>query len=68
MTSDDPTADEWLVCDQCGAPLGDDPDDDPVGGPGSTPLCGECERNRDMEADLAMLDAQDGELDGMIDW
>jgi hypothetical protein len=59
---------DWLVCERCGTALGADPDDDPVGGPGGTPLCGECERNRDMEADLSMLDAQDGSIDGMIDW
>lgn len=56
------------LCDRCGTPLGDDPDDDPVGGPGGSPWCGECVRNRDMEADLGALDAQDGAIDGMVDW
>ena len=60
--------DGWPNCERCGTPLRDDPDDDPVGGPGGSPLCGECVRNRDMEADLSMLDAQDGTIDGMIDW
>ncbi len=32
------------------------------------PLCGECDRNRNFEADLGALDAQDGTIDGMIDW
>ena len=59
---------DWQVCERCATPLGDDPDDDPAGAPGGTPLCGECGRNRDMEADLSMLDAQDGSIDGMIDW
>lgn len=57
-----------LSCARCGTPLGDDVDDDPTGGPHGTPLCGECVRNRDMEADLGALDAQDGTIDGMIDW
>jgi hypothetical protein len=60
--------DDWLICERCGTPLGDDPDDDPSGAPGGSPLCGECDRNRNIEADLGALDAQDGELDGMIDW
>jgi len=68
MGTDDMTDDKWVVCDQCGTPLGDDPDDDPTGGPGASALCGECDRNRNIEADLGALDAQDGELDGMIDW
>jgi hypothetical protein len=59
---------DWLICEHCGRALLDDPDDDPVGGSYGSPMCGECERNRNMEADLALLDAQDGELDGMIDW
>ncbi len=32
------------------------------------PICGECDRNRNMEADLGALDSQDGSLDGIIDW
>ena len=57
-----------MVCHECGEPLGDDPDDDPVGGSGGMPICGECDRNRNMEADLGALDALDGSLDGIIDW
>jgi hypothetical protein len=56
------------VCHRCGAPLLDDPDDDPVGGPDGLPLCGECVRNRDEAADLGALDAMDGELDGSFDF
>jgi hypothetical protein len=43
-------------------------DDGPTGGPGGSALCGECDRNRNFEADLGALDAADGSLDGMIDW
>lgn len=50
--------DERLTCDQCGTPLGHDPDDDPTGGPGGSAICGGCERNRNMKADLGALDAQ----------
>lgn len=59
---------DWLTCHRCGAVLGDDPDDDPAGGPDGLPLCGECDRNRNMTADLEALDARDGEIDGMIDF
>ncbi len=31
-------------------------------------MCGECARDRDEEADFAMMDMRDGELDGIIDW
>ncbi len=54
-------------CGRCGEPLDGDPDDDPVGGAGGQPLCGECVRNRDEAADLGALDAMDGELDGSLD-
>ena len=56
--------DDVEPCHRCGAPLGDDPEDDPAGG---QPLCGECVRSHDEAADLGALDAIDGELDGMID-
>jgi hypothetical protein len=56
------------LCGSCGTPLGDDPDDDPTGGADGSALCGECDRNRNTEADLGALDAQDGTIDGMIDW
>jgi hypothetical protein len=63
----DPGAD-WLECHRCGAPLLGDPDDEPRGGAYGLPLCGACARNRNEEADLAMMDMQDGELDGIIEW
>jgi len=60
---------EWTEdCHRCGAPLSGDSDDDPGGGAGGLPICGECVRNRDAAADLEMIDMQDGELDGMIDF
>jgi hypothetical protein len=65
MTLDD---EELELCHRCGAPLLDDPDDDPSGGPDGLPLCGECVRNRDEAADFGALDAMDGELDGTIDF
>jgi hypothetical protein len=68
ITGSDVGPDDRLVCGACGLSLDDDPDDDLEGGPGWTPLCGPCARNRDEEADLAMLDLRDGELDGFIDW
>ena len=55
-------------CHRCGSPLLCDPDDEPDGGVDGLPLCGACVRDRDEAADLAMLDQQDGELDGIIDW
>lgn len=64
----DADADALLACHQCGAPLGDDIDDDASGGSHGQPICGECDRNRNLEADLAALDARDGSLDGAIDW
>lgn len=54
-------------CQRCARPLGDDPDDDPVGD-ALGPLCGECVRVREFEVDLMHLDAQDGILDGDIEW
>lgn len=50
-------------CHRCGAPLDGDPDDDPVGGPGGDPICGECERNRNFAADFETLEALEGEPD-----
>ncbi len=29
-----------LICQHCGEPLGDDPDEDPTGGSGGLPICG----------------------------
>lgn len=57
-----------LVCERCGRPLDDDPDDDPDGGPFGTPICGACARDRDEEVDLATLDSRDGSLDGIVEW
>ena len=62
---------EWtwtMTCHRCGGVLGDDPDDQPEGGPDGLPICGPCARARDEEADLSMLDARDGDLDGIIEW
>ena len=55
-----------LNCERCGTPLIDDPDDDPTAAPGEAPICGDCERNRNFEADLEALDAQDGAIDGRV--
>ncbi len=55
-------------CHRCGSPLLGDRDDEADGGVDGLPLCGACVRDRDEEADLAMLDQQDGEMDGIIDW
>ena len=63
-----PLAERDLFCHRCGVQLLGDPDDAPDGGVDGLPLCGECVRNRDEEADLAMMDLRDGELDGIIDW
>jgi hypothetical protein len=57
-----------LDCHRCGSPLLGDPDDEPDGGVDGLPMCGECSRNRDEEADFAMMDMRDGELDGIIEW
>jgi hypothetical protein len=59
----------WVpMCHDCGALLEGDPDDRPEGGPDGLAICGPCARRRDEEADLAMLDARDGDLDGIIEW
>ncbi len=43
-----------LHCVACGRPLGFDPEDEPDGdGPGRH-LCGECNRQRNFDADLEM--------------
>ena len=56
------------TCHRCRRPLGFDLDDEPEGGVDGLPMCGECARNRDEAADFEMMDLQDGELDGVIDW
>lgn len=68
MTFDQDTRIGPLECHRCGALLLGDPDDEPHGGAYGQPLCGACARNRNEEADLAMMDMRDGELDGIIDW
>ena len=68
MTGEDPThrcaacgadvlldPDPALACAACGRLLIDDPEDDPVGESG-LPLCGECNRARNFDADLEVLD------------
>ena len=45
----------YLVCANCGTFLLGDPDEDPTGD-GGKPICGECERNRNVES---MLEDQD---------
>lgn len=55
-----------MRCERCGCRLLDDPDD-PIGG-AMGPLCGECVRERDFEADTSYLDARDGSLDGIVEW
>lgn len=55
-----------LACIRCGRELAGDPDDEPSGDAGQ-PLCGECRRTRDFEADLQWADARDGSLDGTIE-
>jgi hypothetical protein len=52
-----PDPDE-LRCATCGRALDGDPDEDPSGDAG-LPICGECERSRDVLA----LDIADGTLD-----
>ena len=39
------------ACATCGALLDGDPDEDPTGDAGR-PICGECERSRNFDADL----------------
>lgn len=62
---------EWqaaiLYCGQCGDALGDDLDDDPMGDRVG-PLCGECARTRDFEAELESMDSADGSIDSDMDW
>ena len=54
-------------CHRCGAPLGNDPDDEPDGGVDGLPMCGECARNRDEAADFEGSGLGDGEIDRVID-
>lgn len=63
-----PVAERDLFCHRCGAQLLGDQDEVLDGGVDGLPPCGECVRNRDEEADFAMMDLQDGELDGIIEW
>ena len=47
-----------LLCAACGAILDGDPDEDPTGDAGR-PICGECERSRNFDADLQLMDEED---------
>ena len=51
-----------LHCATCGRALDGDPDEDATGDAG-LPICGECERGRN----LLVIDLADGELDGRIE-
>ncbi len=59
--SDDAVSDDAMRCATCGRALDGDVDEDPTGDAGR-PICGECERERDLFA----MDIADGELDGGI--
>lgn len=48
---DDDPIEPTFVCATCGLPLDGDPDDDPTGDAGQ-PICGECDRARNFDADL----------------
>jgi hypothetical protein len=56
------------ACSRCGRPLLGDPEDDPFGAADGGPICGECSRERNFEAEYAYLDQRDGSLDGTIEW
>lgn len=64
---DRPQREPMLHCLRCARPLGDEPEDDPIGD-ALGPLCGECVRVREFEADLMYLDSSDESLDGEIEW
>ena len=46
------------ACATCGAILDGDPDEHPTGDAGR-PICGECERSRNFDADLQLMDEED---------
>lgn len=46
------------ACATCGAILDGDPDEDPTGDAGR-PICGECERSRNFDADLQLMQGDD---------
>ena len=47
-----------FACATCGASLNGDLDEDPTGDAGR-PICGECERSRNFDADLQLMDEED---------
>jgi hypothetical protein len=47
-----------LRCTTCGALLEGDPDEVPTGDAGR-PICGECERSRNFDADVQLMDEED---------
>ncbi len=51
-----------LCCVDCGRPLLGDPEDDPTG-EGAQPICGECNRARNMDAELEYEDRRDHDDD-----
>jgi hypothetical protein len=51
-------------CSACGRPLDGDPEESEEAG---LPICAECERARNFDADMEMWDAADGRLDGHWD-
>jgi hypothetical protein len=59
--------DGTLRCGSCGRILDGDLEDDPLGN-GGRPICGECNRARNFDVDLEVMDAADGQLDGMVDF
>lgn len=51
-----------LICATCGRSLERDPDDDPTGDAGR-PICGECYREREFDADWAHATDQPADAD-----
>ena len=49
-----------VFCANCGRKFDGDPDEDPMGEAG-LPLCGPCDRARNFDADLELLDDTQGE-------
>jgi hypothetical protein len=46
------------ACATCGVILDGDPDEDPTGDAGR-PICGECERSHNFDAELQLMDEKD---------
>jgi hypothetical protein len=66
MVGDENWLDAELRCATCGRALNGHSDEDPTGDVGQ-PICGQCVRDREGDFDLFLMDAADGELDGVID-